>query len=236
MLLTSSTRRPARLNIQHQERHTVSVNETTSAKYAQNKDKNSVIMRSINIPSAASDARRQAVPAAHSLSNMAFYSRPPLSIPAIKPRVANVILEIGTNATQEKNNPRPIPAQLFPTTNNNITLETMPILSAGPESRVSTDAKHEDQKQQQQKQIERQIQQQKQLELQIQQQKQLELQIQQQKQLHNDYFASPRTPTIEHSNNGVILVTTEKPSSPDKIVNSVPPPVSVEPWKPSWLR
>lgn len=221
MLLTSSTRRPARLNIQHQERHTVSINETTSAKYAQNKDKNSVIMRSINIPSATSDARRQAgTISAHPMSKMALLSLPATSVSAAKPRIANVILEIGTTVRQEKNNTPPIPANLFPTTNNNITLETMPILAAGPETRVSTNAKPE------QKQIERQIQ----------QQKQIKKQIQQQMQMHDNQFASPRTPILEHSNTGVILVTTEKPPSPDKIINSVPSPVSVEQWKPSWLR
>ena len=250
MLLTSSSiRRPARLNIEYQERHTVSVNETTLEKFANNK--NGVIMRSINIPSASNDARRQAVPAsaAHSMANMVFQSHPARSISVAKPRVANVILEIATTAEAEKNAaPQPVSFNVFPTNNNNITLETMPILAAGPETRVSTVAKQEHKQTERQiqnkKQEQQQIERQRQIQKKMQEQEQIERQIQKKKQeqeqlmrqMYHNELTPPRTPTIKDSNNGVILLAMIDEPSPDNIVNSVPLPVSTEPWKPSWLK
>ena len=124
MLFTIPTRRrPARLSMQYQPRSSIGQNEHATL---QNRD---VTMQSINTPLSeqvnSRQNRRRTMP-------LVFQSYKPKSVSRTKQRVANILVEKYKKPTT----PQQVIFPLFPSKNNNMTLEKMPILTAGNQTYV----------------------------------------------------------------------------------------------------
>lgn len=123
MLFTIPTRsRPASLSIQYQPRSSIFENKHATL---QNRD---VTMHSINTPLANKSNSRQT---ARPTMQLLFQARKPKSVSSSKQRVANILVE-----EYKKPTPQQVVFPFFPTKNNNMTLEKMPVLHAGKETYV----------------------------------------------------------------------------------------------------
>ena len=123
MLFTIPTRRrPASLSIQYQPRSSIFENKHATL---QNRD---VTMQSINTPLAN---KSNSIQTTRHTMQLLFQARKPKSISSSKQRVANILVE-----EYEKPRPQQVVFPFFPTKNNNMTLEKMPVLHAGKETYV----------------------------------------------------------------------------------------------------
>lgn len=123
MLFTIPTRRrPASLSIQYQPRSSIFENKHATL---QNID---VTIQSINTPLYNKSNSRQT--ARHTMQ-LLFQARKPKSVSSSKQRVANILVEEYKKPTSQQ-----LVFPFFPTKNNNMTLEKMPVLHAGKETYV----------------------------------------------------------------------------------------------------
>ena len=123
MLFTIPTRsRPASLSIQYQPRSSIFENKHTKL---QNRD---VTMQSINTSLSNKYNSRQTT--GHTMQ-LLFQARKPKSVSSSKQRVANILVE-----EYKKPTPQEVVFPFFPSKNNNMTLEKMPVLDAGKETYV----------------------------------------------------------------------------------------------------
>ena len=119
MLFTIPTRRrPASLSIQYQPRSSIGQNENATH---QNE---SVTMRSINTHLSEVNS----IQTTRRTMKLLFQARKPKSVSSSKKRVANILVE-----EYKKPTPQQVVFPFFPTKNNNMTLENMPVLNAGKE-------------------------------------------------------------------------------------------------------
>lgn len=195
MLFTIPTRRrPASLSIQYQPRSSIFDNKRTTV---QNKD---LTFHSINTQTSKQTNSRQN---RRRTMQLLFQSRNPKSVSKSKQRVANILVE-----EYKKPIPQQVVFPFFPTKNNNMTLEKMPVLNAGKQTYV------------------------------IQENIPINPEPEQTfvpswERNDQEVVFKPRQAIVKIPQNNPVINVVNEPIN-DIVVNEAPIPI--QPWKPSWER